>query len=111
MMRFANLAKEFPDFDLSSLPEVPAAWSDESWHNDACPCFLVGTFKHDGNDERKVYAYIDYAEPQEREIPESPRFNLHAIALDGNTQHLIDSDDWQAVLVMAARSIETPKGE
>jgi hypothetical protein len=37
--RFELLRREFPDFPLESLPEIPADWDDQSWHNDACPSF------------------------------------------------------------------------
>ena len=36
---FPNVIKEFPDYDLATLPPIPSGWVDSSWHNDICrPC-------------------------------------------------------------------------
>lgn len=90
MERFSNLAREFPDFDLSTLPAIPDDWQDTSWHNDTCPSFEVLPQWH---------VYIDYADTALREFPDSPtRFSLQAVRADGEFFTLLDTNDWQAVL-------------
>lgn len=90
MERFGNLAREFPDFDLSTLPAIPDDWQDTSWHNDTCPSFEVLP---------QWVVYIDYADTALREFPEAPtRFSLQALRADGEFFTLVDTNDWQAVL-------------
>ncbi|EGL63637.1 hypothetical protein AGRO_3706 [Agrobacterium sp. ATCC 31749] len=90
MERFSNLAREFPDFDLSTLPAIPDDWQDISWHNDTCPSFEVLPQWH---------VYVDYADTVLREFPDSPtRFSLQAVRADGEFFTLVDTNDWQAVL-------------
>ncbi|KVK43594.1 hypothetical protein L905_24050 [Agrobacterium sp. TS43] len=90
MERFATLAREFPDFDIATLPAIPDDWQDTSWHNDTCPSFEVLPQWH---------VYIDYADTALREFPDSPtRFSLQAVRADGESFTLLDTNDWQAVL-------------
>jgi hypothetical protein len=90
MERFATLAREFPDFDLSTLPTIPDDWQDTSWHNDACPSFL--------NEAAGLILFVDFADIKLREFADGPRFNVNRWE-DGNTgQILVESDDWQTVL-------------
>ncbi|NSZ73899.1 hypothetical protein G6L74_09115 [Agrobacterium tumefaciens] len=90
MERFATLAREFPDYDLSTLPTIPDDWQDISWHNDTCPSFEVLPQWH---------VYIDYADTALREFPDSPtRFSLQAVRADGGFFTLLDTNDWQSVL-------------
>ncbi|MCA1404675.1 hypothetical protein I6F26_10260 [Ensifer sp. IC3342] len=85
------LQNEFPDFDPATLPAIPAGFVDSSWHNDVCPSFL--------DEQRRLQVFIDYADPGEREFPESRRFRLHRL-----NEHLeyVDtiagSDDWSEML-------------
>jgi len=34
-----RIFKEFPDFPIMAVPELPDGWDDTSWHNDVCPSF------------------------------------------------------------------------
>lgn len=82
--------EEFPDFDPADMPAIPSDWADESWHNDACPSFYVGC---DAIDELRIY--IDYADPDRREVKGNGRY----IVLAGDdSECLLESDDWNAVL-------------
>lgn len=77
---------EFPDFDPATMPIIPA-WLDTSWHNDTCPSFQSET----------VRIFIDYADPQQREIAESVRYSVHAND-NAMADVLFYADDWLAIL-------------
>jgi hypothetical protein len=82
--------QEFPDFPAEDMPEIPAGFEDVSWHNDSCPSFLDET--------RGMILFVDFAEAEKKEFPETSRFNVN-IWDGGNTgTSLIESDDWAAVL-------------
>lgn len=107
--RFANLAKQFPDFDLSSLPDIPADWEDISWRNDSCPCFEIWKDDKTGN---RIYMFVDYADASKRELPDSEyRFSLYSEIYEGDgcdCTTLVETNDFDDVLkVIAARSVET----
>lgn len=91
--RFANTAREFPDFDLATMPEIPADYVDVSWHNDSCPSFL--------NEATGRILFVDYADAENREHPETPRFNLNVWDCGNTGETLVESDDWNAILVQA----------
>lgn len=80
-----SITTEFPTFPLSSLPPLPTAWEDTSWHNDACPCFTV---------REGVYVYVDFPTKEDREFPESERFTV----TDDMGEVLYHGDVWEEVL-------------
>jgi hypothetical protein len=82
-------AIEFPDFPAADLPAIPADWSDQSWHNDACPCFHIGA----------LAVFIDYADPAMRDCEGAPRFSVQHIEA---CEELFSSDDWSQVLAFVA---------
>lgn len=89
----ADYRKEFPDFDPASLPVIPAHWQDESWHNDACPFFVMGA---------TMGVFVDYVDPAMRECgADVPRFSVVRLE-DGahplQPSTIIATDDWCAVL-------------
>lgn len=93
----ANFQSEFPDYDASRLPAIPAHWVDQSWRNDSCPSWSVGPFM----------VYVDYADPAMREHFEGPRFSVlnNPDAPNGDPDHnesVLDSDDWDEVLACVA---------
>lgn len=68
---FKAFTKEFPEFDLSTLPAEIVAFAereeveDQSWHNDVCPHLeVMGAFP----------LWIEELDPQKREYPELPRY-------------------------------------
>ncbi len=76
----------FPDYDPASMPPIPAGWIDQSWHNDACPCFATGVCD----------VFIDFADPAMRET-QGKRF----IAFDpgdGSNRTLFETDDWSEMV-------------
>ncbi|MEI6282075.1 MAG: hypothetical protein WCP82_05075 [Alphaproteobacteria bacterium] len=75
--------KEFPSADQQIEPLVLAflaglGFTDQSWHNDMCPSFLLS--------ENKIAVYIDCADREKREFPEAERFSIHPIDDDGQIQ-------------------------
>lgn len=88
MIKLDRLPQEFADFDVATLPAIPADWEDHSWHNDTCPSF--GT-------PNGYYVFVDYADPSLREISECERFSVH---FEGTC--LGGSDDWDAIVGMVA---------
>ena len=94
---FPLMAKEFPEFDQSTLPSIPDTWIDNSWHNDASPSFVV--------ESASVQVFISEANESEREIEiqGASRFNVLSIA-DATLDHcLLSTDDWSAVLSLVVR--------
>ena len=77
---------EFPDFEP---PAIPVNWIDQSWHNDVCPSWSVGAFR----------VWIDYADPNQREYPDVPRFR---VTDDEVAEILFSSDAWGDILSFVA---------
>jgi hypothetical protein len=85
---------EFTDFPAETLPPIPAGWTDQSWHNDTCPCFNAGN----GN-----VVFIDYADTDLREWPESKRFTVQGDPeIVDHNDVLLETDDWSEVLAFIA---------
>lgn len=61
---------EFPDFKLD-VP-IPAGFIDNSWHNNAMPCWV-----RELPDDQMMVLWIDYADPALRDHPNNARFVLH----------------------------------
>jgi hypothetical protein len=70
-----NFRKSFPEFAECEIPPflLSAPWTDDSWHNDACPSFVCGAVK----------VFVDASDPKHREVPWSARFGVCAIDGDG----------------------------
>ena len=85
-----TVSTEFPDYPLSSLPSLPTAWEDTSWHNDTCPSWCVGG---------GWYVYVDYEVVAHREVPECSRYTVYHIDDDVTAYH---GDDWEEVLWVVA---------
>jgi hypothetical protein len=107
--RFARLQSEFPDFDIATLPAIPLHWEDSSWHNDVCPSFTIGD---------SVCVFIDYANPQQREVQgdDGPRFSVLELDEGQHTggEALLHSDSFDDVLRKVAeqtRLARLRKGE
>jgi hypothetical protein len=91
-----SIATEFPDYDLSTLPPIPADWVDHSWHNDSAPSWLTPT---------GFNIWIDYEQVADREHPAGARFIVHRLGPDGDfasDEAALETDDWAEVLRMVA---------
>ena len=90
--------REFPDYPADQMPAIPASWSDLSWHNDACPSFLITS---------TLGLWVDWADPDHSDFAESrksgdlKRFML--VRMDDG-QHVDDhqmiaqSDDFEEIM-------------
>jgi hypothetical protein len=87
-----TIATEFPEFDIATLPAIPSTWTDESWHNDACPRFIT---------PNGFTVFFDFLNPAEREFPDMTRFTCYREIESndtGDTEHGLQTDDWVEVL-------------
>lgn len=81
---------EFPDFDSATMPAIPAGWTDQSWHNDACPSFNAGN---------GMVVFIDFADPSLKEFEDTKRFTVHSDPeVHDSNDVLFETDDWEECL-------------
>ncbi|MET4576758.1 hypothetical protein ABIE13_001867 [Ottowia thiooxydans] len=66
LMRLERLRREFPDFDITTLPTIPEGYVDSSSRIDAAPSFE--------NAELGLKVYVDYANYADRGSGRSQRF-------------------------------------
>jgi len=86
-----NYLEQFPSFDPTTLPAIPAEWRDQSWRNDMCPCWAV---EFDDPGQTGLYVWVDFADPDQRDFPDAPRFCV----TDACWEEGFQSDDWAEVL-------------
>ncbi|CAB3717561.1 MULTISPECIES: hypothetical protein [Achromobacter] len=65
-MNLDRLRREFPRYDISTLPTLPEGYVDASERIDAAPSFV--------NEERGLKVYVDYANYADRESGRSQRY-------------------------------------
>ena len=90
------IAREFPDFDLSTLPQIPDGFVSTAWHNESCPTW------HEGDNlaspkQGDLMLAIDYADEALRECPGGEQFNLHMYDGAGSPEFLVGSNDWVVI--------------
>lgn len=66
LMNLERLRREFPDYDIATLPTLPEGYVDTSSYIDAAPSFE--------NAERGLKVFVDYANYADRESGRSQRF-------------------------------------
>jgi hypothetical protein len=91
---FPNVIKEFPDYDLATLPPIPSGWVDSSWHNDVSPSFVI---------DDKWQVFVDFEDPKLREFPGQPRYCVLHIADGFDVKDLLSTNDWYAVLSLITK--------
>lgn len=97
MTQLKYLPNEFPDFDVNTLPPIPADWRDTSWHNDVSPSFdAMGS--DDPADQDRLHVWVDYANPQDREFPECARYGAYLRNAKDETIYSVEDNDWQVIL-------------
>lgn len=101
--RYSLTAREFPDFDLVTMPTVPEHWSETSWHNDTCPSFQPC---------EGLRVFVDYADQSLSEWCEMPadqyrRFNVQRDRPEGwsDDDELYSGNDWNEALAAVEREI------
>ena len=78
-------AREFPDMPAADMPDLPAGWADTSWHNDVCPSYTSPAGS---------VVWINYADPEAREFPDSGRYLWCRMADDGCSEGDTEFDTW-----------------
>jgi hypothetical protein len=87
-----TIKTEFPDYD-GALPFING-YEDTSWHNDACP-----SIEKDFGDDLRIRIWCDYANPENRERPESPRFAVQVYSeTDEEGTVLLESDEFHEII-------------
>lgn len=79
----------FPDFPPETMPAIPPHWVDVSWGPENCPSFEVIP---------GFIVWVDYADPSQREYPDTKRFTVADVSDINNHRTLIETDDWEAVV-------------
>jgi hypothetical protein len=83
---------EFPSFGILDVV-LPIGFTDISWHNDCCP-----SFERQLPDGRSTRIWVDFADPDKRELDGS-RFALCVYNADGEwVETLIETNDWSNIV-------------
>lgn len=89
-----TIATQFPDYNLTTLPPIPADWIDVSHGNDVCPAFTTP-------DDRWII-WVDYADPAAREFDDCRRYTVRPLDDEGcvtrDDDATLHTDDWGIVL-------------
>ena len=88
-MNLERLRREFPDFDITTLPTLPEGYVDASSYIDAAPSFE--------NAERGLKVYVDYANYADRESGRSQRFCVSRYD-EEDEDVVLSTNDWAEVL-------------
>lgn len=94
----------FPDFGELDVV-LPPGFVDGSFRQDSCPTFI--------NEEAGLFLFVDYANPDDREVPDLQRFSLvqgtphpvHGLQRDNQNIDLISTDDWAEVIETLERHL------
>lgn len=89
LMNLERLRREFPDYDITTLPTLPEGFVDASSYIDAAPSFE--------NAERGLKVYVDYANYADRESGRSQRFCVSRYD-EEDEDVVLSTNDWAAVL-------------
>ena len=90
---------EFPDMPVVDMPQLGQEWTDESWHNDVSPSF--STKLETGN---SIVLWVNYAEPDKREVPGSSRYTVQLRAEDNDIiAELLETDSLKEVFACVER--------
>lgn len=86
--------KEFPSYPVEAMPAIPHGWIDASWHNDACPCFVVPHLC--------VAVWVDWPDKADREF-QGERFIVNPFDPDKrefmvDAPYVLATDDWLRLL-------------
>ena len=91
-MNLERLRREFPDFDITTLPTLPEGYVDASSYIDAAPSFE--------NAERGLKVFVDYANYADRESGRSQRFCVSRYDEEAGDYEDVDlsTNDWDEVI-------------
>lgn len=91
-MNLDRLRREFPDYDIATLPTLPEGYVDASSYIDAAPSFE--------NEERGLKVYVGYAEYADRESGRSQRFCVSRYDEEAGDYEdvALSTNDWAEVI-------------
>lgn len=92
---------EFPDFNPPDMPTIPEGFEDTSWRNDSAPSFTNKTLR--------LRLFVDFADRNQREIPESERFSVSEELDDATGDVLLATDDWAEIVAFVEARLAKPK--
>ncbi len=92
LMNLDRLRREFPDYDITTLPTIPEGYVDASSYIDAAPSFE--------NAERGLKVFVDYANYADRESGRSQRFCVSRYDEEAGDYEDVDlsTNDWDEVI-------------
>lgn len=92
LMNLDRLRREFPDFDITTLPTLPEGYVDASSYIDAAPSFV--------NETRGLKVYVDYANYADRPSGRSQRFcvSRYDEEADDYEDLALSTNDWAEVI-------------
>jgi hypothetical protein len=88
---------EFSEFS-GTMPAIPDSWLDVSYGNDTCPSFIVMQGGVGDSNYLTCKVWIDCANPEERENPESKRFSVTYERDSEYSNYVFMSDSWAEIL-------------
>lgn len=71
-----KVLEAFPDYDVTSLPRIPAPLVCDAWRKDSCPVWRITLPAAEDGDHAIVELWADYPDPADREIAEGKRFSV-----------------------------------
>lgn len=90
---YQDYKTEFRYFDFD-IPQLPDGFKDDSWHNNVCPSFIRIL------DDQIVTLWVDFADPERREIRGSQFF----LTIEPNNDyfnevtHVFETDSWDEMM-------------
>lgn len=92
LMNLDRLRREFPDYDITTLPPIPEGYFDASSYIDAAPSFE--------NEERSLKVFVDYANYADRQSGRSQRFCVSRYDEEaGDFEDVaLSTNDWAEVM-------------
>lgn len=92
LMNLERLRREFPDYDIATLPTLPEGYVDTSSYIDAAPSFE--------NAERGLKVFVDYANYADRESGRSQRFCVSRYDEEAGDYEdvALSTNDWAEVV-------------
>ncbi|WMD22343.1 hypothetical protein RAS12_08165 [Achromobacter seleniivolatilans] len=92
LMNLERLRREFPDYDITTLPPIPDGYFDASSYIDAAPSFE--------NEERSLKVFVDYANYADRQSGRSQRFCVSRYDEEaGDFEDVaLSTNDWAEVM-------------
>lgn len=112
LLHTPTYATEFPDYPASDLPPIPEGFTDRSWRNEPCPCFI--------HEATGLVLWCDYADRDKREWGDAPRFSLNRCTnrhpeagwqFDGALIDLCETDEWDIMARSIPNFINPTEGE